>query len=97
MVLPIVQNLVLGGAYMLVRTRLNYTFTPRMFFAGLVQYNSTNESIGANLRFRWEYSPGSELFIVYTEDRHTTPLRPSRTTELMNRGFVVKINKLFRL
>ena len=81
----------------LVRTRLNYTFTPRMFFAGLVQYNSTNESIGANLRFRWEYSPGSELFIVYTEDRHTTPLRPSRTTELMNRGFVVKINKLFRL
>ena len=81
----------------LARARVNYTFTPRMFFGGLIQYNSSNNSVGANLRFRWEYSPGSELFIVYTEDRDTTPFRPIRTTELLNRGFVVKFNRLFRL
>ena len=36
---------------------------------------------------------GSELFIVYSEGRSTTPLDG---TDLENRGFVVKINRLFR-
>ncbi len=79
------------------RARVNYTFSPWMFFSGLVQYNSTDDALSSNLRFRWEYSPGSELFIVYTEERDTDPLRPARITELRNRGFVVKINRLFRL
>ncbi|MCH7748130.1 MAG: hypothetical protein IH939_08535, partial [Acidobacteria bacterium] len=77
-------------------TRVNYAFTPRMFFSGLVQYNSANDTISTNLRLRWEYSPGSELFVVYTEDRDSTPLRPDRRTELRNRGFVIKFNRLFR-
>ena len=77
-------------------TRVNYAFNPRMFFSGLVQYNSASDTVSSNLRLRWEYSPGSELFIVYTEDRDSTPLRPDRSTELRNRGFVIKFNKLFR-
>ena len=77
-------------------TRINYAFTPRMFFGGLVQYNSARKTVSNNLRFRWEYSPGSELFVVYTEDRETSPLRPDRFTDLRNRGFVVKFNRLFR-
>lgn len=77
-------------------TRVNYAFNPRMFFSGLVQYNSANDTISTNLRLRWEYSPGSELFVVYTEDRDSTPLRPDRSTELRNRGFVIKFNRLFR-
>ena len=81
----------------LVSTRLNYAFTPRMFFGGLVQYNSGNDLISYNLRLRWEYSPGSELFVVYTEERDVEMLGPRRTRELHNRGFVVKLNRLFRL
>ena len=80
----------------LVVSRVNYTFTPRMFFSGLIQYNSSTDTISNNLRLRWEYSPGSELFVVYTEDRDTDPLRPDRYAELRNRGFVVKVNRLFR-
>jgi len=80
----------------LVRTRLNYSFSPRMFLSGLLQYNSSNDTVSANLRLRWEYSPGSELFVVYTEDRDTDPLRPDRFSELRNRGFVVKMNRLVR-
>ena len=80
----------------LVRGRVNYTFTPRLFFSGLVQYNSSNTTLGANLRLRWEYSPGSELFVVYTEEQDTDPLMPNRFSELRNRGFVVKFNRLFR-
>jgi len=55
----------------LARARVTYTFTPRMFFSGLIQYSSSGDSFSTNLRFRWEYSPGSELFVVYSEDRDT--------------------------
>ena len=80
----------------LVVSRVNYTFTPRMFVSALIQYNSSSDTISTNLRLRWEYSPGSELFIVYSEDRNTDPLLPDRFSELQNRGFVVKVNRLFR-
>ncbi len=77
-------------------TRINYTFSPRMFFSGLLQYNSTNHTVGTNLRLRWEYTPGSELFVVYTEEQNVDPLRPDRSAELRNRGFVIKMTRLFR-
>jgi hypothetical protein len=78
------------------RTRATYTITPRMFVSGIVQYNSAGTSLGSNVRFRWEYRPGSELFVVYTDDYTTEELRPDLTS-LRNRAFVVKFNRLFRL
>ena len=83
----------------LIVSRVTYTFSPRMFLGGLIQYNSATHSVSTNLRLRWEYSPGSELFVVYTEDRDSDPLRPDRLDSfslLRNRGFVVKVNRLFR-
>ena len=88
----------------LMVTRVTYAFNPRMFLTGLIQYNSAATAVSNNLRFRWEYTPGSELFVVYTEDRGVTELFPSHLTELLpfrdtglrNRGFVVKFNRLFR-
>ena len=76
-------------------TRVNYAFTPRMFLGGLVQYNSDTHRFSSNLRFRWEYRPGSEFFIVYTEARDLDV--PDRFSELSNRGLTVKINYLLRL
>jgi len=80
----------------LSRVRVNYTVSPRMFFSGLLQHNSSGNTFSTNVRLRWEYSPGSELFVVYTEDRDTDPFLPARRTALRNRGFVVKMNRLFR-
>ena len=80
----------------LLRARVYYTFSPRMFFSSLLQYNSTNRALGANLRLRWEYSPGSELFVVYTAEQDVDPFRPVRRRELANRAFVIKLNRLFR-
>ena len=81
----------------LALTRVNYAFNPRMFFSGLLQYNSAGNSFSSNLRLRWEYSPGSELFVVYTDDRDITRgFLPDRGFDLRNRGFVVKFNRLFR-
>jgi hypothetical protein len=85
-----------GGRFTttVVGARATFTMTPRMFTAALVQYSSSNTSLSTNLRFRWEYQPGSELFVVYTEGRSTLPL--IGTEALQSRGFVVKINRLFR-
>jgi hypothetical protein len=75
------------------RARTDYGFSSRMFASALVQYNSTDRLFSSNFRYRWEYRPGSELFVVYTDERDTTnhgyPL-------LRNRAFVVKVNRLFR-
>ena len=81
----------------LYRTRTTYTFTPRMFVSSLLQYNSSSDTLSTNLRFRWEYSPGSELFVVYTEERGTDMLMPRFADLLKNRVFVVKFNHLFRI
>ena len=78
----------------LVTTRTTYTVTPLMFVSALLQYNSSSDSLSTNVRLRWEYQPGSELFVVYNEQRDT--LAPRRLPELKNRAFVVKINRLFR-
>src|SRR5207248_511953 len=42
-----------------VSTRATYNFSPRMFVAALTQYVSTTTSLSTNIRFRWEYRPGS--------------------------------------
>ena len=77
----------------LVTARATYTVTPRMFVSALLQYNSSGAIFGTNARLRWEYLPGSELFVVYTDERDTAlGGRPV----LESRGFVVKINRLFR-
>ena len=70
-----------------------FTMTPRMAVSALVQYNSADGSLTSNLRFRWEYIPGSEVFAVYSEGRSTFP---PRGTALETRGLVVKVNRLFR-
>ena len=78
----------------LFTTRTTYTFSPAMFVSAFIQYNSSNSALSTNVRLRWEYQPGSELFIVYNEQRDT--LTPERFPELENRAFIVKINRLFR-
>jgi len=79
----------------LFATRVNYSFSPRMFVTALLQYNAQAEIVSSNLRFRWEYAPGSEIFLVFTEDRGT--FLGDRPSELSNRGIILKVNRLLRL
>ena len=77
----------------LVSSRVTYTLTPRMFVSALVQYQSRTDSVATNARFRWEYLPGSELFVVYSDGRTTL----SRgIPDMENRSFVVKATRLLR-
>jgi hypothetical protein len=77
----------------LVRARFDYAFTPLRFFSALVQFNSADQTVSSNFRFRWEYRPGSEIFVVYTDERDTTV---AGYPGLRNKAFVVKVNRLFR-
>ena len=82
----------------LARARVDYAFTPLMFASGLLQYSSADRAFSTNVRFRWEYAPGSELFLVYTDERETGDdgLSPTAVRGLKNRAFVVKLNRLLR-
>jgi hypothetical protein len=77
----------------LAGSRVTYTMSPWMFASALVQYNSGSDTLSANVRFRWEYQPGSELFVVYNDERDT---RLSGFPELTTRAVIVKVNRLFR-
>jgi hypothetical protein len=77
----------------LLSTRTTYTMTPRMSASALTQYNSGESSLSTSVRFRWEYQPGSDLFVVLTDNRDTL----SRGfPELRNRAVIVKLTRLFR-
>jgi hypothetical protein len=77
----------------LLSARTTMTFSPSMFVAALVQYNSANRLLSTNARFRWEYRPGSEVFLVYNDGRDSVP--PGFPV-LLNRSFTVKLTRLFR-
>ncbi len=77
--------------------RVTYTLSPRMYLGGLVQYDSNAASFSTNFRFRWEWAPGSEFFVVYSDDRNTDPFAHPSGLELRNRGLAIKINRLFQI
>jgi len=77
----------------LIGSRITYTVTPTMFTSALLQYNTGAGALFANVRLRWEYRPGSELFVVLNEERDT--LAPGYP-DLVNRSLIVKVNRLFR-
>ena len=74
-------------------SRFTLTPTARMLLSSLVQYNAAASSLSASARLRWEYTGGSELFVVYSEGRNTlTPGYPA----LLNRTFAIKATRLLR-
>jgi hypothetical protein len=78
----------------LISVRGNYTFSPRAFLGALIQYNSEAASFSSNIRFRWEYRPGSDIYVVYSDGRDTLG---RGFPELETRSLVFKFTRLFRL
>ena len=77
----------------LAAARVNYSLSPRSFLAAFLQYNSAADSLSTNVRFRWEYEPGSDFYVVYNSLRDT--LFPGYP-ELETQSFIVKFTRLFR-
>lgn len=77
----------------LVSSRFIYTPSARMMVSSLVQFNASARTLTSSVRMRWEYEPGSDLFIVYADGRDTAV---AGLPALINRSLAVKMTKLFR-
>ena len=68
-------------------TRLSYSFTPRIFTQGLIQFNSVADIWSANIRFGWLQQANTGLFVVFNQ------VNGDGTTN--NRSFTVKYSRMF--
>ena len=86
-----------GGAFVtnLIRTRVSYSFSSRVFTQALVQYNDRADLWSMNFRFGWLQAANTGLFVVYTDTRGLYDLfdRPERT----DRSLIVKYSYMFDL
>jgi Domain of unknown function (DUF5916) len=77
----------------LINTRMILTPTPRMLLSSLLQYNDGAHTLTSSVRLSWEYTPGSQLFVVYSDGRNTMA---EGVPGLTNRSFAVKATRLLR-
>lgn len=58
-----------GGAFEtnLGRLRLSYSFTPKIFVDGLLQYNDRLDQWSSNVRFGWLRDAATGLYVVYDD------------------------------
>ena len=52
----------------LVGPKIDITFTDKIFWTTLVQYNEQIDNMNINMRFQWRYQPVSDIFLVYTDN-----------------------------
>jgi hypothetical protein len=72
--------------------RLAYAFSVRLFANALLQYNNLDNSVSANVRLNFIHSPGSDLYVVFNEQRGVD----DSLWDFDNRGAVVKVTYLKR-
>jgi hypothetical protein len=83
-----------GGAFRadVSSLRVAYAFTTRLSASALVQHNSLDRRLVTNLRLGFIHRPGSDLFLVFDEERGGgAPLR-----RVARRGFAAKVTWLAR-
>jgi len=75
----------------LIKTRLTYAFSPKLYIQSLIQYNNQSDEWSMNWRFIWQQSAATGLYLVYnqTQDYDGIPMN-SKTKSL-----VVKYSHLF--
>jgi len=76
----------------LLSIRAGYAFSTRLTTNLLVQYNSLDEVFSTNFRLNFIHRPGSDLFLVLTEERGDE----GDLWRLSDRGMVVKLTYLKR-
>jgi hypothetical protein len=77
----------------LVGMRFGVAPTARLGFSALTQFNPSSRSLTSSARMRWEYTPGSEFFVVYSDGRDTAS---HGYPGLQNRSFAIKVTRLLR-
>jgi hypothetical protein len=89
------NDLFLGGEDFnadLYSARLRFAANTRLFFLTFAQYNEATDELIINARVNLMHAPLSDVFLVYTERRS---LAGGVTDPLLERGFTIKVTKLF--
>ncbi len=72
--------------FWLVGSKVDVTFTNKLFFSTFLQYNQQLKNLNVNSRFQWRYKPASDFFLVYTDNYYPVPF------SVRNRALVLKLN-----
>jgi hypothetical protein len=70
--------------FWLIGPRADITFTNKLYLTAFLQYNNQLDNINLNTRLQWRYKPGSDLFLVYTDNYFPSPVT------VRNRAVVLK-------
>jgi len=73
----------------LIGTRLDITFSDKLFLTTFAQYNNQIDNFNVNIRFQWRFAPVSDFYIVYTENAWPDNFITK------NRGLVAKLSYWF--
>lgn len=91
------------GGYTFSDVAASYAFGAQRPVSGTITVRtgaySADRAFSTNLRFRWEYAPGSGIFLVYTDERDVTDDRlatPTTVRGLKNRSVIMNVNRLLR-
>ena len=57
---------------LLLSSKLELTFTKKLFWNTLIQYSSQRENVGINSRLQWRFAPLSDLYFVYNDNYIST-------------------------
>ena len=60
--------------FWLVGSEADITFTNKLFWSNLFQYNEQSRNFSLNSRFQWRYTPASDLFLVFNSNEQLSPL-----------------------
>ena len=79
----------------LLRLRVGYFFTPRMFLQSFLQYSDQADVWSVNARFGWLDTAGTGLYVVYNEAQESYGL--TSLVGPITRSFIVKYSRQLRV
>ena len=75
----------------LIRSRITYAITPKIYIQSLLQYNNQSDQYSMNWRFIWQQSAATGLYIVYNQSQDYDGIPIDNSTK----SFVIKYSYLF--
>jgi hypothetical protein len=61
----------------LIGPRIDWTFSKKLFFTTVFQYNSQSDNMNINARLQWRFKPVSDFYLVYSNNFLTDDFRSS--------------------
>lgn len=74
----------------LASVKVDFALSPTMTLRAISQYNTSTDQFGTSARFRYEYKPGSDIYVVYDEVRRD----PSGLPLFQERQLLLKFTHL---